>query len=161
TFGLVQVQRPGYRIQHLRRGTADRSTFQLGVVLHTHTSQGGDLAAPQPRNTAVASLRQPHLARRDPSTPRGQELADLCPVVHRSSSVRPCSAGRRARPVAPRSLLRLGLGPAREGVPPGTPIIRLSHAADHPSIMERGGRWPSPGPPPSLRAQPPTQEPKT
>src|SRR5699024_942140 len=100
---------------------------------------------PQPRNPTVASLRQPHLARRDPSTPRGQELADLCPVVHRSSSVRRCCTGRRSssvrrtRRVVLRSLLRLGLVPVREGVPPGTPIIRLSHADDHPRTMERGG----------------------
>ena len=47
-FGLVELQRPGHRVEHGRRGAGDRAAFELGVVLHADAGEQRDLAASQP-----------------------------------------------------------------------------------------------------------------
>jgi hypothetical protein len=62
---------------------AELALFQSGVVLGTHTRQGGDLSTAEPGNAAApAEVRQACLPGSDPGAPRRQELAYLISIVH-------------------------------------------------------------------------------
>lgn len=58
---------PGESIQHLGGGTADRTAFELGVVLDAHARQSGDLTAPQARDASVGPGGKSDLVGCDPS----------------------------------------------------------------------------------------------
>jgi hypothetical protein len=81
-FGFVKLECTGDRVQDGGRDAAECTAFKLGVVLHAHPGQVGDLAATQPRDPATPRLRYPGLLGSDLGTPRGQELADFGAVVH-------------------------------------------------------------------------------
>ena len=81
-FGVVELQGPGDRVEHLGRDPGQGAAFQLGVVLDADPGQGGDLDAAQPGHPAGADVGQPGLLRGDPGAPRDEELADLGTVVH-------------------------------------------------------------------------------
>jgi hypothetical protein len=83
-LGLVQLQRLSKRVQHGVGDAGRVAAFELGVVGDADTGEGGDLLAPEPWNPprAAAVGTQASLFRRDPRTPRGQELADLGSDVH-------------------------------------------------------------------------------
>jgi hypothetical protein len=81
-LGVVEVQGSGQGIKDTGGGTTERPAFELGVVLHTHASEGGDLAAAKAGNAALPKLRHASLLRGDPGPSRGQELTDHNAVVH-------------------------------------------------------------------------------
>ena len=53
-FGVVELQGAGERVEHAGGHTGQRAAFELGVVLHAHPGQRGDLAAPEPGHAAFA-----------------------------------------------------------------------------------------------------------
>jgi hypothetical protein len=82
TLGVVELERAGDRVQYPGRHSGQGTAFQFGVVLDADASQGGDLAAAQPRDPAAADVGQAGLLWGDLGPPRDEELADLGAVVH-------------------------------------------------------------------------------
>ena len=81
SFGVVELQGPGDRVQHLGQHHGQGAAFELGAVLDAHAGQGGDLdpAHPGTRRGPTSASRP---AGCDPGPPRDEELADFCTVVH-------------------------------------------------------------------------------
>ena len=81
-FGLVELQRPGQRVEHAGGGAGDLAALEPGVVLDAQPGEGGDLAAAQPGHPAAAGGREADLVRGDAGAAGGEELAHLligCP----------------------------------------------------------------------------------
>ena len=57
-LGVIELQRPCDRIENGRRGTADGTAFESGVVLHADPGQQSDLAAAQAGHPPVQTSRQ-------------------------------------------------------------------------------------------------------
>jgi hypothetical protein len=84
-FGLVELQRPGQRIQHGLGDAAEVAPFESGVVLDAHPGQIGDLATAQPGHPPVAAVgRQAGPLGGDLGPARAEEGLDLFAVVHPS-----------------------------------------------------------------------------
>ena len=81
-FGVVELQGAGDRVEDTGGDTGQGAAFELGVVLHAHPGQRGDLAAPQPGHPALPGGGQPGLLGGDLGAAGGEELADLGSVVH-------------------------------------------------------------------------------
>ncbi|GAA1722926.1 hypothetical protein GCM10009734_29130 [Nonomuraea bangladeshensis] len=64
-FGVVQVQGAGERVEDAGRDSGQVAAFELGVVLHAHPGQGGDLAAPEAGNASSPGYGQARLPGRD------------------------------------------------------------------------------------------------
>ena len=80
---LVELKPTGERLQHGLRDALEVPALEAGVVVDADAGEHRDLLAAQPGNaTGATEDRQARLLRRDPGPPRGQELADLAPVVH-------------------------------------------------------------------------------
>jgi hypothetical protein len=85
-LGLVESQRPGDRVEHLRRGVLRVALFQPGVVGGAHPGQQGQLLAAQARHPpAVAVPGQSHIRGPHLRPAGGQELAELPSAVHDTS----------------------------------------------------------------------------
>ena len=69
-FGVVELQGPGDRVEHLGETPGEGAAFELGVVLDADPGQGGDLAAAQSGHAAAAGVGQPGLLRGDRGAPR-------------------------------------------------------------------------------------------
>ena len=54
---LIELQRVGYRLQHVLRNSAEVSALQAGVVVDAHSGQQRDFFPAQPWNPAVAAVR--------------------------------------------------------------------------------------------------------
>ena len=52
-FGVVELQGAGDRVEDAGGDPGEGAAFELGVVLHAHAGQRGDLAAPQPGDAAL------------------------------------------------------------------------------------------------------------
>lgn len=81
-LGFVELEGAGDGFEDGRGDAGEVAALQLGVVLHAHIRERGDLAAAQARYSSAASGGQAGLLGSDLGSPRGQELADLCLVVH-------------------------------------------------------------------------------
>ena len=82
-LGVVELKRPGHRMQHALGYARQVSAFEARVVVDADPGQQGDLLAAQPGDAAIAPVRgQAGTLRRDPGAPRGQEVADVLAVVH-------------------------------------------------------------------------------
>ena len=64
-FGVVELQGAGERVEHAGGDSGQGAAFELGVVLHAHAGQRGDLAAPQAGHAALPGGGQPGLLRGD------------------------------------------------------------------------------------------------
>ena len=53
-FGVVESEGAGQRVEDAGGHSGQGAAFELGVVLHAHPGQGGDLAAPQSGDAALA-----------------------------------------------------------------------------------------------------------
>jgi hypothetical protein len=101
TFGLVELQGLGERVQHAVRHALGVAALQPRVVLDAHTGQQGGLLAAQAGDAPMAAVGgQAGLLGGDLAASGDQELAQLLPGVHEKK------ARSRAR---------------GEGVPAGTP----------------------------------------
>ena len=92
TLGVVELQGAGEGVEDTGGCTTEGAPFELGVVLHTHSGQGGHLAAAQAGDAALPELGHAGLLGVDLGPPRGQELADLGTVVH-AADLRSAGAG--------------------------------------------------------------------
>ena len=63
SFGVVELQGAGDRVEDLFGRAVDRATFDLGVVLDAQPGERGDFAAPQPGHSPVVSGGQSDLFR--------------------------------------------------------------------------------------------------
>ena len=82
-LGLVEPKPTRKRIQHRLRDALEVPALEAGVVVDADAGEHRHLLAAQPEHaTGAAEDRQTGLLRRDPGTPRGQELTDLAAVVH-------------------------------------------------------------------------------
>jgi hypothetical protein len=82
-LGLVQLQGAGERAEHTVGHAAGVAALEPGVVVDADPGQQRHLLAAQPGDAPVPAVGgQPRLIRGDPGPPRGQEVADLVPVVH-------------------------------------------------------------------------------
>src|SRR5207302_9040316 len=82
-LSVVELERPGQRLQHALRYPAHVSALQARVVRNAHTGQDGDLLATKPGHPATTEGAQPRLLGRDPGATRGEEVADLLLRVHK------------------------------------------------------------------------------
>ena len=64
-LGLVELERPGHRVQHAVRDAVEFSAFELGAVVDADPGQHRDFLPAQARDA-----------------PGGQEVADVIPAVH-------------------------------------------------------------------------------
>jgi hypothetical protein len=72
------AQRTGDALHYLLRDAASISTFRPDVVLDRDTGEQHHLLPTKPRHPPLATVaRQPGLPGSDPSSPSGQELANL------------------------------------------------------------------------------------
>ena len=55
-FDVGELQCPGDRVEHALRGSAKVTTLELGVVVHAHPGELGNLLAPQARHTAFPTV---------------------------------------------------------------------------------------------------------
>ena len=62
---VVQLQRPGQRIQYLWGGVAIPTLLEANVVVGAHTRQQRELVAAQPGNASAADVRDPGALGRD------------------------------------------------------------------------------------------------
>src|SRR3954451_25449178 len=94
-FGVVELQRPGQRLEHAVGDAAEVAAFQPDVVVDADTGEQRDLLPAQPAHPAVAAVPgQPGPLRGDSGAPGGEEIADLRPVVHDlDATSEPRSAG--------------------------------------------------------------------
>ena len=81
-FGVVELQGAGERVEDAGGDTGEGAAFELGVVLHAHPGQRGDLAAPQPGDAALPGGGQAGLLGADLGAAGGEELAHFDSVVH-------------------------------------------------------------------------------
>ena len=82
-LGVVQLQGPGHRVQHLVRGAGQLTAFQPGVVVDADPGQQGDLLPAQPGDPAVPAVgRQAGLLRGQPGPAAGQEVPDVVLQFH-------------------------------------------------------------------------------
>ena len=85
TLGLVELQCPGERVQNSLGHPAQIAPLETGVVVDADAGEKGDLLPAQPWDPAVAAIGgQACPIRADLCSARGQEVADLVPVVHTS-----------------------------------------------------------------------------
>ena len=77
SFGLVELQRAGERVEDAGGGAGDLAALEAGVVLDAESGDGRDLAAPQAGDPPGAAGRKPGLLRCDAGAASGQELAHL------------------------------------------------------------------------------------
>ena len=66
-LGVVELERPGQRLQHALGGAAHVAALQARVVRDAHAGQHRDLFAAQSGDAASAVGRQPGLLGRDPA----------------------------------------------------------------------------------------------
>ncbi len=81
-LGLVEPQRAGDRVEHLRRDARDGAALDPRVVLDAHAGERRHLAAAQAADLAARADGDPHLLRADPLASRDEELAHLGPGIH-------------------------------------------------------------------------------
>lgn len=115
-LGVVQLERAGDGFEDGGGDAGEVAAFEFGVVLDADVGQGCDLAPAQPRHTAPRPGGQPGPFRGDLHSPRGEELADLCTVVH-SSTVRAARRERGVLAVHPLLVTRC---------PPGKPVTWMT-----------------------------------
>jgi hypothetical protein len=85
-FELVQPQRAGQRVEHLRRHVAGPALLEPGVVVDADPGRDGDLLPAQPGGPPpIQPDRQPEVARLQPGATRAQEVAELRGPIHPAS----------------------------------------------------------------------------
>ena len=97
SFGLVELQGAGERVEDAGRGAGDLAALELGVVLDAEPSDCGDLAAPESGDAARPRGREADLVGGETGAASGEELAHLGTVVHLSSLGRAGHQGRAMR----------------------------------------------------------------
>ena len=73
---VVELQRPGERVEHLLRRMALAALLEPDVVVGADAGERGELLTPQPRDAAAAQVRQADILGPDPLPARPQELAE-------------------------------------------------------------------------------------
>ena len=81
-FSFIELEGAGDRVEHAGRYAAERAAFELGVILHAHLGELGDFAAAQSGDPSLPGLREAGLLGFYLGSPREEELADFCAVVH-------------------------------------------------------------------------------
>jgi hypothetical protein len=86
TLGLVELERASERLENALRNAARVASLEPRVVVDADPGEERDFLSAEARNaTVIAVPAQARLLRRDLGAPRGQELANLAPRVHRPS----------------------------------------------------------------------------
>ena len=88
TLGVVELQGAGEGIEDAGGRATEGAALELGVVLHTHSGQGGHLTAAQARNAALpelghAGLLGVDLARREVRNSRISARLSMSPTLGR------------------------------------------------------------------------------
>ena len=130
-FGLVQLQGPGDRVQHIVRDAGDVALLQADVPVGGHPGQDRHLFPPQTGYPSTAAAgRQPGLLRGDLGAAGGQELTDVGSVVHTRKVTAPIGAeGGAVCPPDKRDLPCLAgreLHEAKKAATPGCPSTNPS-----------------------------------
>ena len=81
SFGLIETQRMGQRIQDAVGGAAEVPTLQAVVIVDAEPRERRDLLA-QPRDATRPEHREARVLRSDPRAPGREEVADLALGVH-------------------------------------------------------------------------------
>ena len=81
-LGLVELERPRERVEDPGGGACNLPPLETGVVLDAEAGDSRDLATTQPRNAPGADRRESDLVWGEAGAASGEELADLCSVVH-------------------------------------------------------------------------------
>jgi hypothetical protein len=81
-LGVVELERPGQRLEHQLGDAADLAALQAPVVVDAHAGQRRDLLAAQAGDPSPAVGRQAGLLGRDLRPPGGEELGDVVGGVH-------------------------------------------------------------------------------
>jgi hypothetical protein len=81
-FGVVELQGAGDGVEDARGGPSECAAFELGVVLHTHFGQRGDLAAPEPGDATPPGGGEAGLLGADLRAAGGEKVAHFGSVVH-------------------------------------------------------------------------------
>ena len=115
-LSLVELERPGERLEHALGDAADVTALQARVVRDADAGQDGDLFAAQSGYAPTPVGRQPRLLGRDPGAAGGEELADLLLRLHESQSLDPAVA--------------------RVGDPASTSLNRDSHLREIRALLE-------------------------
>lgn len=109
TFGIVELQGPGDRIEHDVGDAGKVAPLEAGVVLDGHVGEHRDLGPPQPGHAAVPAGRDAGLVGRELRAAGSEELAHLLLDVH---------------------VLDATPGLRKQGRPGGTPQVRPSPASN-------------------------------
>ena len=110
SFGVVQLQRAGERLEHQLGDAAQIAALEARVVVDADAGQKRDLFPAEPRHSPRPAVRaQPRLLRRDLPAPGGQEFPRLAPRVH---DVETNAAPRTVRGPADTWFNRAGLAPS-------------------------------------------------
>ena len=88
-LGIVELQRPGQRLQHELGDAADLAALEAPVVVGADAGQRRDLLAAQAGHPPLAVARQAGLLGRDPRPSGGEELGDVVGGVHADHDGRP------------------------------------------------------------------------
>jgi hypothetical protein len=82
---LVELQRPGERVEHMRRGMMVAALLQPQLVVRTDASERRQLLTPQPRNAAATDVREADVFGAHQFTPCPQVLAQRSARRHGST----------------------------------------------------------------------------
>jgi hypothetical protein len=86
SFGVVELEGAGDRVEDGCRDAGESTAFQFGVVLDAHPGECGDLATAQAGHATGTHVGEACLLGSDLGSPRDEELAYLGPVVHANDS---------------------------------------------------------------------------
>jgi hypothetical protein len=93
SLGLVELKRTRDRLEDALGDSSRAAPLEAGVVVDADPGEERDLLPAEPRDPPLVAVpRQARLLGRDLGSPRGQELADLVPVVHRTRVAPPLEA---------------------------------------------------------------------
>lgn len=81
-LGVVELEGACDRVEHAGRHPGQAAAFELGVVLHAHPGQRGDLTAPEAGHPALTGDGEASLSGADLRPTGGEELAHFDSVVH-------------------------------------------------------------------------------
>jgi hypothetical protein len=82
-LSFVEPKCPGERVQYALGHPVQIAALEAGVVIDADAGEQRDLFSAQPGNASIAAIgRQTRSVRAELGPARGQEVADLIPVVH-------------------------------------------------------------------------------
>jgi hypothetical protein len=93
-FGIVELQGARECVEDAGGRPGQCAAFELGVVLHAHSGECGDLAAPEPGDTTASGGGKAGLLGGDLGAAGREEVAHLGSVVHEFDGTTLTEGGR-------------------------------------------------------------------